>query len=140
MRSTVRVIATTFEGTCAALATAVPLARGDDARLVLVVPRIASCAAELEMPAESTALMTRRYQNLLRDMGAHADIEAFASVGLDELVATICAAKSCVVVGGPAGHWMTSPEQRFVNRLSRLGCRGVFVPSGVNSTQRRMAA
>src|SRR5258707_571158 len=52
---TIQVIATTSEGTRAALATAVPLARGLAAKLVLIVPRIVPYAVELDASCESTA-------------------------------------------------------------------------------------
>lgn len=140
MTPSVHVIATTFEGTRAALATAVPLARGFGARLVVLVPRIVSCAEELALPTESTELLAKCYTNVLHDTGADADVQMLSSIGLDDLVSTVCGVGSFVVLGGPTGRWLTSPEERFANRLARLGCSVVFVPSGTNTTQRRIAA
>lgn len=140
MQQTVYVIATTFDGTRAALATAVPLARGCAARLVIVVPRIVSCIAERESPCESTELLAKRYRDIVHHMGALAEVEICASIGLDDLVAKVCAAHATLVVGGPVGRWITSPEERFANRLASAGCRVVFAASGANTTQRRVAA
>jgi hypothetical protein len=136
----VHLVATTYEGTCAALAAAVPLARGSGARLVILVPRIVSCAAELDGPVESTELLAKRYQQMVRQLGADAEVEVCTSVGLEDLVARMCAAHSRVVVGGPVGYWLTSPEERFANRLARDGCQVVFVASGASTTHRRVAA
>ncbi|HZR23901.1 MAG TPA: hypothetical protein VFA59_09965 [Vicinamibacterales bacterium] len=136
----VQVVATTSDGTRAALLAAVPLARGLNATLTIVVPCIVSCAAELAVPAPATDLVAKRYQDFARGLGAEAGIDAFTSVGLDDLVAHVCAGTGPVVVGGPVGRWLTSPEERFANRLARAGCHVVFVASGANATQRRVAA
>jgi hypothetical protein len=140
MTPVVHVIATTYEGTRAALAAAVPLAKGCKAELRILVPRIVSCAAELETPADSTAALMNRYQQIAAELGARSEVEVCGSVGLADLLARICAARSHVVVGGPSGRWLTSPEERFANRLARLGCHVLFAASGANATQRRIAA
>lgn len=140
MGATVHVIATTVEGTRAALAAAIPLARGAGAALRVFVPRIVSSAAELESDGELDERLTESYRAMVRQQGAPAEIEVCASVGLDDLVARICGAHGLVVVGGPVGVWLTSPEERFANRLARAGCRVVFAASGANTTQRRVAA
>lgn len=140
MAARVLVIATTFEGTRAALTTAVPLARGSGAQVVVVVPRIVSSGAERQIECQSTAIITQRYREIARDLGAEPDVEICVSVGLDDLVAGIRAAHAPVVVGGPVGRWLTSPEERFANRLALEGCQVVFVPCGANTTQRRIAA
>lgn len=136
----VQVVATTFEGTRAALLAAIPLARGLNAALSIVVPRIVSCAAELEASAPVTELISKRYQDIAHFIGADADIDAFASVGIDDLMAHVCSAGGPVIVGGPVGRWLTSPEERFANRLALAGCQVMFVASGANTTQRRVAA
>jgi hypothetical protein len=140
MRPLIQVIATTIEGTSAALTTAVPLAKGCDAALEIVVPLIRSSAAEIERPNESTDLLVRRYRRIATALGADPDVRVCTSVGRDELVARIYATQSRVVIGGPAGRWLTSPEERFAGRLARAGCIVVFVASGRNTSQRRVAA
>ncbi len=123
----VLVVATTFEGTRAALLAAVPLARGLDAALTIVVPRLVSCAAELDVPTPGADLIAKRYQDIAQSIGADAEVAPFASVGIDDLLAHICAAGGPVVVGGPVGRWLTSPEERFANRLALAGCQVMFV-------------
>ena len=136
----VHVIATTLEGTRAALTTAVPLARGLDAVLAIVVPNVVSCSAELNLPAPATELIARRYVDVAHSIGADAEVEIVSCVGLEALVARLCAAHAPIVVGGPVGRWLTSPEERFANRLALAGCQVIFVASGANTTQRRVAA
>jgi len=140
MQPIVHVIATTLDGTRAALAAAVPLARGSNGCLVVLVPHVVSCADEMGSPPESTGLMAARYQETLRDLGAQAEIEICAFVSLEDLVARVRDARSLVVVGGPVGRWLTSPEERFVNRLTLAGCQVIFAAAGANATQRRTAA
>ncbi len=140
MAPKVRVVATTFEGTRAALLAAIPLARGLNAALVVVVPHVVSCAEELDEPAPCADLIAKRYQDIARFMGADADVDVFASVGVGDLLAHICAVGGPVIVGGPVGRWLTSPEERFANRLALAGCQVMFVASGANTTQRRVAA
>jgi hypothetical protein len=140
MQPIVHVIATTFDGTRAALAAAVPLARGSNGCLVVVVPHVVSRADEMESPTESTALMAACYQDMVRDLGAQAEIEICAFIGLEDLVAKVHDARSLVVVGGPLGRWLTSPEERFANRLTQAGCQVIFAAAGANATQRRTAA
>jgi hypothetical protein len=133
----VHVVATTLDGTRAALARGVPLARGAGANLGLLVPRIVSWDVQPEVTDEATAWFVAQYEQTLRQLGARADTEVLVCRSLDEIVERVVAAKSIVVVGGPAGTWLTSPEQRFVNRLARAGCPVVFIPTGANTTQRR---
>jgi hypothetical protein len=136
----VRVIATTFGGTRAALAAAVPMARGLGADLSVIVPRIVSCDAEVEAPPASTAFLAERYRDIAREFGAEARVEITPSIGIDAFLTTICADHSLVIVGGPTGRWLTSPEERFADRLAAAGCQVLFAASGAHTTQRRTAA
>jgi hypothetical protein len=137
MESTVHVIATTLDGTRAALSAAVPLARGSDAALMVLVPRIAP-AGDNGGEADPAALFAKRYEEMAGQLGALVTIDICTCESVDQLMARICASRGIVVLGGPAGHWLTSPEERFANRLARAGCRVIFAPSGENTTQRRV--
>src|SRR5258705_7643463 len=136
---TVQVIATTSEGTRAALATAVPLAKGLAAKLVLIVPRIVPYAVELDASCESTAFFVRQYTTVLERLGGSATGDVCLCRRLQDVVMKVAAARSTAVVGGPVGRWLTSPEERFANRLSHHGVPVVFAASGWNTTQRRIA-
>jgi hypothetical protein len=138
-QKTIHVIATTFEGTRAALATAVPLARGSGAKLVVIVPRIVPYPADLDASADATAFFAKRYRAAVEEQGGEARIEVCVCRGIDDVIAKLVATDSRIVIGGPAGRWLTSPEERFANRLSRLGRSVIFVACGPNTTQRRIA-
>jgi hypothetical protein len=138
MQPIVHVIATTFEGTRAAIAAAVPLAKGAGARLVVIVPRIVSYAVELDSGLEPTAFFAKRYRELVEERGGAADIDVCLCRSIEDVVTRVAKDKSRVVIGGPAGRWLTSPEERFANRLIHAGCPVVFVACGTNPTQRRV--
>ena len=133
-------VATTVEGTRSALGAAVPLARGLSTGLVIVVPRIVTNAAELTDRTESTELMAKRYQEMARALDCEAAIEICVGVGIRGLLESLSATRAPIVVGGPVGRWLTSSEERFANRLVLAGCQVIFVASGANTTQRRVAA
>src|SRR5262249_26852632 len=135
MQATVHVIATTFGGTRAALAAAVPLAKGSNARLVVIVPRIISYHAELDSQGDSSSFFAKRYQDLVEELGGAASIQVCVCRSLDGIVDLLRATPSTVVVGGPAGRGVTSPEGGFANRVTRLGRRGGFVGGGAEPTQ-----
>ncbi len=136
----VQVIATTFDGTRAALASAVPLARGAGARLVLLVPRVVPYSVALDAAAaDATDFYVRRYRDLVADQGGEAQIDVCVCRRVDDLVSRLVHPAATVVVGGPAGHWMMSPEQRFANRLSRAAAKVIYVNSGPATTRRRVA-
>jgi hypothetical protein len=137
--ATVHVIATTFEGTRAALDAAIPLASGSRASLTLVVPQVVPYAVDIEAPLPSTVFFVKRYQRIIADLGGTVAIDVCHCRGLDEIASNEAQSGATVVIGGPAGRWLTSPEERFAGRLAELGCRVVFVASGPNPTQRRMA-
>src|SRR5262245_15817949 len=103
MQPTVQVIATTFDGTRAALATAVPLAKGSGAKLVLLVPRLVSYAVDLDNHVEPAAFFVKRYRELIEDLGGEARIEVVVCRSLDGIVTRVHADGSTLVVGGPTG-------------------------------------
>lgn len=141
MASNIHVVATTFEGTRAALTAAVPLARGLGTGLTIVVPHIVASAAERDIPARPAELGAKRYDAVARRVGGESVlVEICTSVGFGGLFARLCACGAPVVVGGAVGRWLTSPEERFANRLAIAGCHVIFVASGANRSQRRVAA
>jgi len=136
---TIHVIATTFEGTRAALAAAVPLAKGSASKLVLIVPCIVPYAVELDAPCEPATFLVKHYTTMIERLGGNATVEICLCRRLRDVVMKVAATRSTVVVGGPVGRWLTSPEERFANRLTHSGLSVVFAASGCNTTQRRAA-
>lgn len=138
-QTTIYVIATTSEGTRAALSTAVPLAKGRGAKLAVIVPRIVPYAEALETPSEATAFLVKHYISLVERLGGAATIDVCLCRRIHDVVIKVADAGATVVVGGPVGRWLTSPEERFANRLSAEGVPVVFAATSCNTTQRRAA-
>lgn len=135
----VYVIATTLEGTRAALAAAAPLARGANAELRIVVPQIGAPIVDDDGAVDAASVFVKRYKELAVALGTRASVEVCICKSLDEFIARVCSTTSLAVIGGPAGRWLTSPEERFANHLARLGCRVLFAADGTKTTQRRVA-
>jgi hypothetical protein len=125
---TVHVVATQFRGTRAALEAAVPLARGSDARLKVLVPQIVPYPLPLDQPVEAAPFAAERYRNLLHQLHAEAEVRLCLCRNPDDIILQLLPAHATVVVGGPAGTWRASREERLTRRLTHLGHRVVFAP------------
>ena len=124
----VHVIATRFEGTRAALTAAVPLAKGSRARLVLLVPQIVPYPLPVDRPVVSTAFAANRYRNQVHRLDGEAEVRFCLCRHPDDVIGRMLPSHSTVVVGGPAGTWRASREERLARRLAHLGHRVVFAP------------
>jgi hypothetical protein len=124
---TVYVIATRFDGTRAALAAAIPLARGSRARLVVLVPQIVPYPLAVDGPADATVFVERRYCDLVHEMDGEAEIKIFLCRTPNDVLRVIPPA-STVVVGGASGSVLPSREERLTRRLTHLGHRVIFAP------------
>lgn len=125
---TVYVVATTFEGTRAALAAAIPLARGSGARLALLVPQVVPYPLPVDGPVDSTAFTADRYRDLVHELDGEADIRVCLCRHADDVIWQMLPSQAAVVVGGSAGTWRASREERLERRLAHLGYRVVFAP------------
>jgi hypothetical protein len=138
-RPTVQVIATTIAGTTAALETAVPLASGSNARLLVIVPHLVSYPIEAGAAIEPTSHFVKAYEELAARLGGDAHVEVVLCRRLESLVDQLIDRDATIVIGGPVGRWITSPEERFANLVSARGRRVILVASGPNTSQRRVA-
>lgn len=136
MRPTVHVLATTVDGTRAALTAAIPFAKGSNARLVILVPRIAPVAISDDQPVESTHAVVQRYCDLLEELNGEAHIRLCVCRRLSDVVAQLLSPRETVVIGGSVGRWVPSAEMRFVRRLKRLGHAVIFVPGPIDGDTR----
>ena len=127
-QSVVYVVATSLEGTRAALAAGIPLARGSRARLVVLVPQIVPYPIPLDRPVDSPDFVVERYRDLVRDQGLDAEIRVCLCRHADDVLWQALPAKATVVVGGSAGRWRSSHEERLARRLTHLGYQVVFAP------------
>jgi hypothetical protein len=138
MQPVVFVVATTPDGTRAALAAAVPLARGSRARLVLLVPQVVPYPWPVDGPPETTAFAERRYRDLVREADGEAEIKICLCRTPNDVLLVIPPA-STVVVGGPAGAVLPSREERLTHHLTRLGHHTVFAAASHRSSLREAA-
>jgi hypothetical protein len=127
-QSTVKVLATTVDGTRAALASAIPLAAGSHARLVVAVPRIVPYPIAIDGPVDTASVLARRIEDMVRELGGSARVDVCLCRRLDDVVAHL-GTDGTIVVGGRPGHWLMSAEERLARRLCRLGRHVVFVAS-----------
>jgi len=125
---TVYVIATSFEGTRAALVAAIPLARGSRARLMLLVPQVVPYPLPVDGPVDSTTFAAERYRDLVHALGGEAQLRVCLCRHADDVVWRMLPVRSTVVVGGPAGRWRASREERLARRLTHLGHHVIFAP------------
>src|SRR5439155_6010101 len=134
----IQVIATTPEGTRAAIEAAVPLAKGCGASLVVMVPEV----IPYRLPADATPIAAEvaveQYQRSIEALGGHGHVRVYMCPTVDDLIAHAIEREAMVVVGGASGRWRMSPEERFANRLSRAGHRVIFAATGCASSSRRI--
>ena len=122
------VVATTVDGTRAALTVGVPLARGSRARLVVLVPQIVPYPLAVDGPADATAFTERRYCDLVHEVDGEAEIKVCLCRTPNDVRHAIPPV-STVVVGGPIGAVLPSREERLARHLTHLGHHTVFAAS-----------
>ena len=125
--SSVYVVATTLEGTRAALATARAVAEGSGAAAVLFVPWVVPYAEPLDRPTDSVAFGVRNFRRLAEESGTPVTVRVCLCRSCSAAIAAILPGDGVVVVGGPSRQWWPSREQRLAARLSRSGHRVLFV-------------
>jgi len=122
----VQVIATSDAGTRAALLEARELARRRDvAKVVLLVPRVASTIASAEAPDVDTA-MVERYRRIASRCGVNATVRLCVCGSLREAVQWMLPRGGVVVVGGQRRWWWPTREQRIADSLKKKGHAIVF--------------
>lgn len=132
-------IATTFDGTCAAIETAVPLAEGRGARLVVLVPKIVPYAIDIAGARDTGDMAAQRYRTLIARLGGTGSVHVCLCRSVDDVITQLTGDGGVIVVGGPTGRWRRSPEERFAVRLARMGRHVVYASSGDAHTRRRSA-
>lgn len=137
--TSIQVIATTYDGTRAAIETAALLARASGAPLSVLVPRIAAPLNTAVEADDDTTAAAEDYRLFVEQLGAEGHVRICHCAAIDDLIAQLTSPGMMLVVGGPSGRWFMSPEERFANRLSRLGRRVLFASTGPSPTSRRTA-
>lgn len=117
----VYVLATTEEGTRAALTSAKRLTDGLEARIVLLVPRLTSLAVPFDPASEERAAIVEAYRALAASVGADVTVLFCVSQRPDDVVRQMLGRSSLVIVGGRRNALWPSREQRLVRRLTAEG-------------------
>jgi hypothetical protein len=124
---TISVVATTIEGTEAALAAAKQAAQGRHARVSLLVPRVDSPATTAERFVDATNWLVARYEKVARDAGQPVRVRVCACRNAAEAAVLLSPVNGTLYVGGPERWWWPTAEERLAAQLRRTGRDVVFV-------------
>lgn len=113
------------------------LAKGSDARLIVIVPKIVHYAVALNQSPDSTEFVVRRYSDVVAGLGGEGQILPCLCRRLNDVITQLLPPQATVVVGGRAHGLLPSQETKLVRRLTALGHHVVFVPTPQESTSNR---
>jgi hypothetical protein len=125
----VHVLASSIEGARAALQTAIPLARGTRSRLIVIVTKVVPFADAPDASGDPRDFTMRQYRALVSDLDGEAQLRLCLCRTARDAAAQLLPRGATVVVGGPSGHIVPSPEIRLVRSMAKLGHHVVFVPT-----------
>jgi hypothetical protein len=124
---TISVVATTIDGTKAALIAAKQEAQERGARVALLVPRVDSPAPPAERFVDTTNWLVANLEEVARDVGQPVQVRVCAGPSAAEIAALLSPANGTLFVGGPV-HWLwPGAEERLAAKLRRAGRDVVFV-------------
>ena len=129
--TTVHVVATSVDGTRAALKATAPLAREHDARLVVLIPKRVEDDAMTADSDRSTNWQIARYEGLARELEQPIQIRVCYCWDPAEVAMQLTPPDATMVIGGPAKWFWPGPEERIADRLRQSGREVLFV--GCNS-------
>ena len=128
---TVHVVATSLEGTRAALKAAARVAASRRARLVLLVPDVTPPAIA-QSPLAANWLIAR-YEEMARAVDQPVAIRLCKTTSAAEVALRLTPPDAVVYVGGTSTWLWPSAEERLAARLTRSGRAVVFVGQGVDA-------
>jgi hypothetical protein len=120
-----QVLATTEEGTRLALAEAMRLAGGADARVLLLVPRIVPFLSTPDSRLEAIAIADR-YRAIAVEAGVDARVRLCFCRRLDDIFRWMLGPGARIVIGGRRRRWWPTAAERVARRLERQGHHVVF--------------
>jgi hypothetical protein len=125
----VSVIATTTDGTVAALQAAVDLARDLEARVALVAAEVVPLQFPLDKPPVSLAFIQRRLYEMVFNAGIKAKaarIRICLCRDRDECLRRFLPPRSLIVIGGRR-RWWSWQERKLERLLRQLGHHVIFI-------------
>ena len=115
----IHVLATSVEGTRAALSAAKPIAEQSGLPVVLMIPT---------HPDDRDAnWLVAGYEQIAREVGQTVRVRVGVSSSAAASAAMLTPPDGTLVIGGPARWWWPTTEQRLAARLRRAGRAVVFV-------------
>src|SRR5689334_14964277 len=126
MERTIHVLATTPGATRAAIAAAVPLARGAGARLLVLVPHALPPAVDLEERPDASDVVVGAYRDLVTELGGDGAVR-LCLCSRPEDVSRLLPDHATVVVGGMPPRWLPTSETRLPRRMAALGHHVIMV-------------
>jgi hypothetical protein len=123
----VYVLATSEPGTRAALRAAKRYAAGLDARVVIVAPLVVPYPADVEDSEHPAAVRAEWLRRTADALGLNAHVVSVICRSYRDTPKAL-PREALVLVGGVARRWWRTREQRLAARLTKAGCRALFVP------------
>jgi hypothetical protein len=122
---TIHVVATTMDGTRAALRAAASMAASRHARVVLLIPR--SSGAGLDTPPLFINRLVDRFDELSKALGQPVQIRVCLAPSPAAAARQMTPADATVVLGGRTSMFWPGTEERLAASLRRTGRAVVFV-------------
>ena len=126
MERTIHVLATTPGATRAAIAAAVPIARGAGARLLVLVPHAFPSPLDAEERLESTDRVVGIYRDLMTELGGDGAVRLCVCSRPEDL-SRVLPAHATIVVGSTPRRWLPTSETRLARRMAVLGHHVIMV-------------
>jgi len=123
----VYVVATTDEGTLAALNAARTLSSGLASTITLVVPHIVPYPQALDHPLVPVSFSIARFAKFSAEIDTELALRIYVCRPGDGRFDAIFPMDGVVLVGGTRGRLRRTREQRLVDRLEARGRRALFV-------------
>ena len=123
----VYVVATTDQGTRAAVTAARLFSAGFASTITLVIPHVVPFRQALDRPPVPIGFTIARAQRLAEDLDAELSLQVCVCRPGDVRFETVIPANVVVMVGGVRRRWRRSREQRLADRLAAQGRRVLFV-------------
>lgn len=123
----INVLATTDQGTLAALQTTAAIARQRRLRIVLLVPDIVPFGIPINGSGHDRAALTVSYRDLAARVGADASVRTCPCRDARHVSSRLLLPQARIVLGGRRGRWHRSPEEQLAVELALEGHHVTFV-------------
>jgi hypothetical protein len=123
----VHVLATTEQGTLAALQKAAVIARSLHAEVVILVPDIVPYGTPLDRKRHDVAALTASYRDLALRVGLHASVRICPCRDVRHISGRLMLTGARIVLSGRHRRWRFTPEEQLARELTAEGQRVTFV-------------